>query len=83
MAAQQSLYERPAVEVNGRGFRAATEDMLAIAFRALSDKMLFWTVTLGALGLWTFAAIKPEFWRHIAVAAYTLGVFLPMLWKAR
>lgn len=83
MAAQQSLYERPEVQVNGSGMRAAVEDMLAIAFRALSDKMLFWTVTLGALALWTFAAIKPEFWRHIAVAAYTLGVFLPMLWKAR
>jgi hypothetical protein len=83
MAAQQTLYERPVVAANGTGLRAAMDDVLTLALRALSDKALFWTVTLGALGLWTFCAIKPEFWRMLSVGAYTVGVFLPMLWKAR
>jgi hypothetical protein len=83
MAGQPSLYERQEVVMNGSGLRATLDDFLTLALRSLSDKALFWTVTLGALGLWTFCAIKPEFWRLITVGGFTVGVFLPMLWKAR
>jgi hypothetical protein len=57
--------------------------MLAVALRALSDKALFWVICLGALGLWTLCAVRPEPWRLVAAAGYSLGIFLPMLLKGR
>lgn len=84
MVQTQLGYDRPQVELNGgAGWRATLDDMLGLGLRALADKALFWVVTLGALGLWTFCAVRPELWRLATVGAYTLGVFLPMLLKGR
>lgn len=85
MALQSELYQRPEIEVNGSGsgLWRGFEDALVLGLRALSDKALFWLVTLGAIGLWTYAAVHPEFWRLIAVGGYSVGIFLPILLRGR
>jgi hypothetical protein len=51
----------------------------AILGAAIKEKSLLWVSLLAGVGLWTWTMLHPDFWRIIATACYTLGVYLPML----
>lgn len=79
---ERQLYERPQVKVT-RGGWGVMEDLLALTLRALSDKALFWTVTLATIAMWGFAMAHPDQWHIGAAVGFSLCVFFPMLWKGR
>lgn len=53
--------------------------LLAMLGTAIRDKSLVWVALLGALGLWIFAACKPELLRLGAAGAYSALVYWPIL----
>lgn len=55
--------------------------LAALFMRALTEKSLLWFTLVSSMGLWTFAAVEPEPLRLYAAGGFTVGVYLPMLWK--
>lgn len=55
--------------------------LLAILGQAISMRSLVWVALFAAIGLWTWAAIRPDWIRTATVAAYSALVFLPVLWR--
>lgn len=55
--------------------------VLSMLAGAIRDKSLLWVAMLGAIGLWVFTAIKPDYLRLIAAFAYSATVLWPMLWR--
>jgi hypothetical protein len=51
--------------------------------RAIAERSLLWFCLLAATGLWTYAIITvPSWWKLVAVAAYSLLIFTPVLYRA-
>ncbi len=48
---------------------------------ALAEKSLVWVSLLGGIGIWSFAIGHPDLMRLIAAGGYSVGVFIPVLFK--
>lgn len=61
---------------------AASRALLGFLGQAIVAKSLLWVALLAAVGLWSWAAIRPDWIRTATVAGYTVTVLLPLLyWK--
>lgn len=66
--------ERPRMDVFQQG-------LLKLTAAALADKSLLWVSLLGGIGIWSFAIGHPDVLRLVAAGGYSLGIFVPILYK--
>lgn len=66
--------ERPKTDV----FQAG---LLKLVAAALADKSILWVALAGSVGIWSFAIAHPDPMRLIAAGGYSVGVFIPVLFK--
>ena len=57
------------------------EKVLALVRASLAQRALSWAALVGATGLWVYASVDPLPLRLISAGAYTLGVWVPLLFK--
>lgn len=55
--------------------------VMAMLVGAIKERSLVWVALLGAVGLFTYAAIAPTYLRWGVTATYCVSVLWPLLWK--
>jgi hypothetical protein len=55
----------------------------ALVRQALSEKALVWAALLASFAAWGATVADPAPWRIAAASAFTVLVYLPLVWRSR